>query len=226
MQILPRISSSLTEPWVAWGMLILLVLLLGADILQRGIVVSSFKGLRLNKERDSLFDTSQYNFIGRLCLLLYKIAMFTLALYAVVCDPTNFHFLPFLTLCGITIGMLTIKWCLTRLIAFVFFDLKTYNVASHQYMQLTTCCAVLLYPIMLLVLFVPQIGRVASGILLGLVLFFFIIVLLIKIFHLFFHTPLASLHIFLYLCTLEALPLVGLFYVTRMLVYSGTIINL
>ncbi len=213
MQSIARISSSVSEPWVAWTMVVLLVLLVLADSLQRGVIINSFRGLRTAKERDNLFNITTSNPIGHLFLECYKVGIFALTLYTLLAPQGAFCYIHFWLIAACVVGVLMAKYLIAILLSYVFFSNKVFQIAVRHYVGITTCCAIALYPLLLFMLFVPQMGTIAMYILGGTVGIFYIIVLLMKIFQFFFTQPLASVHIFLYLCTLEALPLVGLFYV-------------
>ncbi len=210
MNAIERISSSISEPWVAWMMLFLLCMLCLANTLQQGMFVNSFRTLRNAKERDNMFDITQSNILGKVFLYVYKVGVLAFALYTIL-PHEGFYFSHFLCLAGVVIVFLLGKFILSRFLAYVFFTPHVFRVALHHYVGLTNCCTLLLYPILLLALFVPNLPQIMPLILYAILLLFFTIVLIIKIFQLFFTQPLASLHIFLYLCTLEALPLIALF---------------
>ncbi len=215
MPFLPRISSSISEPWVAWTMLFLLITLLFAETLQRGILLNSFRNLRSRQERD--FNTVLVNPLGQIFLYVYKVGIFALMVYALL-NHGDFSFLHFLLIAALVIGFYLFKYLMARLLGYVFFTPRIFEAVLHHYIGLTTCCTVLLYPILLLILFLPSMGKIPMLILCGTLFLFFFIVLLMKIFQFFFTRPLASVHIFLYLCTLEALPLIALFYMGSRLI--------
>ncbi len=213
MNAIARISSSISEPWVAWTMVILLLLIILSESLQRGIIINSFRGLHAAKERDNLFNITISNPIGQICLECYKIGIFSLTLYALLAPHSPFHIQPFFLMILCVIAFFTIKYLLARLLAYVFFSNNIFHIALRNYTGITTCCSVLLYPILLFMLFAPQIGTITIYILCGSVLLFYAILLIIKFFQFFFTRTLASVYIFLYLCTLEAIPFIGLIYI-------------
>ncbi len=213
MESIVRISSSVSEPWVAWTMVVLLLLVLFADHLQRGVIVNSFRSLLTTKDRDNLFATTIPNPLGQLCLTCYKLGVFSLTLYAFLA-PVGTFILPQFFLSSLCIlGFFVFKYLIARLLAYVFFSNAIFRIVIRNYMSITTCCSVVLYPILLIILFAPQVGNMVTLILFSIVMLFYAILLLIKIFQLFFTQPLASLYIFLYLCTLELIPFIGLYYI-------------
>ncbi len=210
MQSIARISSSVSEPWVAWTMVVLLVLLVLANSLQRGVIINSFRGLRTAKERDNLFNITIPNPVGHVCLECYKVGIFALTIYTLFAPQGAFLAAHFGLIVAGVVGVLVVKYLIARLLSYVFFSNKIFQIAVRHYVGITTCCAILLYPLLLFMLFFPQMGTTAMYILGGTVGIFYIIVLLMKIFQFFFTQPLASVYIFLYLCTLEAIPFIGL----------------
>ena len=75
-----------------------------------------------------------------------------------------------------------------------------------------------LFPILILYTYQPENWQypleMATLILIGI----FYIVLIIKLFQIFFHKSIVSFYLMLYLCTLEILPLIILFQVYRLLI--------
>ncbi len=207
-----RISSSLSEPWVAWLMLALLVILFVADHLQQGIITSAFRSLKENKDRKSIFNNTQQSILGQVLLFTYNIIATSLLFYALFNHSIQWHFTQLLWVMLIILSWVIIKSLINLLLFFVFFSSKTFQIARQQYQNLTTCCTVIIYPILLLALFVPQIGLFTIQLFSGITISFYLIVLTIMLFRAFFTDLLAGINIFLYLCTLELIPLLAIVY--------------
>ncbi len=213
MNSIPRISSAFSEPWAAWVMFMLLIILALSETLQRGMMLTAFRNLSATKERSNLFNIAQTNTFGKWLLYAYKIGIFSMFLLALLFREGTFTIRYFWLLAACVLALFVFKYLISRLLAYVFFTPQIFRTALYHYTNLTTCCAILLYPIVLLMLFMPQIGQIPLLLLAATLLLFFTITLLIKIFHLFFHQILAGLYIFLYLCSLEVIPLLGLYYI-------------
>ncbi len=225
MIAIPRIASFSTEPWVAWTMVVLLCLLMTCFYLQGGVILNAFRGLRITHERGSLINQAITHPIGQLLLWVYKMGIFSLTLYAICMwyhDLTEPYFGAFLMIIGLVVGLVGVKYAICRLLAYVFFTQRIFTVALHHYTGLTTSCAVILYPILLLMFFLPNGGMLAGVILVGIVISEYAIVLILKIFQLFFRDILASVDIFLYLCTLELIPFAILWHFGGVFVTFGS----
>lgn len=209
MQGLLRISSGFSEPWVAWTMLLLLLLLLIDMKMEPGLLLDHCRDLLSRKERDNLFNESTGNTLGRVCLLVFKAGVFVMAIY-LCCEPvTALHGWHYLLLFSVWAGIAIVKYLLERLVMYVFLTRADYAVARRQYDNLTTCLCALLYPIVLLVLFFPIDNLPVVRWMFIVVAIVFVVVYLLKSMQLFFRKILAGLYIFLYLCTLEILPVLG-----------------
>ncbi len=213
MEQIQRISSSLSEPWVAWLMFALLVILFAADHLQQGIITSAFRSLKENKDRKSIFNNTQQSILGQILLFVYKIIVTTLLFYTLFNQSIQWPFTQILWVMLIILSWIIIKSLINLLLCFVFFSSKTFQIAQHQYSNLTTCCTVIIYPILLFALFLPQVGLFTIQLFSGITIIFYLFVLTIKLFRVFFSDLLAGINIFLYLCTLELIPLLAIIYI-------------
>lgn len=218
MEFFPRISSPFSEPWVAWTMVILLVLLILADRIQRGLATTAFRGLFSNKDRDSIFSESVSNRYGQIALLLYEIGITSLTLYVSMYQTGPFSFLTFLRICGIICAAAGIRYIIREVFAYIFLTPKEFRGAKYHYHILINVYTILLYPLILPMLFVPFMTPQTNTILLSVLALSALILWLIKAFRLFFTNILAGFYIFLYLCTLEILPILGVVSAVRLLV--------
>ena len=210
MPFLPRISSPLSEPWTAWVMALLLILLLLADRMQRGTVLNSLRALFDVKERDSIFSATVKNIYGEAALMLYKTGIFALALYVSVFHTGSFGFLSYLLIWLLVAATVFLQYLLSAYTFWLFLDFKAFAVARLHSANLANVFSFLLYPFLLVVLFTPFISRQALLVGLAVLLAAALAVWLMKAFRLFFTNFLAGFYIFLYLCTLEIVPLCGM----------------
>ncbi len=224
MTAIPRIASFITEPWVAWIMVVLLGMLLTCFYLQGGVILNAFRGLRIAHERESLINQTITHPIGQFLLGIYKIGAFSLGLYRILMwyhDLTVPHFLTFLMVTGLLIIVICTKYAICKLLSYIFLTSRIFNTTLYHYTGLTTACSILLYPILLLMFFLPDGGMLIGVILGGIVICGYAIILILKIFQLFFRDILASVDIFLYLCTLELIPFAVLWHFGGIFVTFG-----
>ena len=213
-----RISSSLSEPWTAWVMLLLLIVIALAEKFQPGLVRNSIENMFTIKERDSLFSMSSPDMRARVLLNIYQISIIALSLYTVCFVGEKFGFLVFLETAGLVTLVFGVKDAVCRLVAFVFFDSKTFNLTKRHYVYLLTAFTIYAYPVLLVVLFWHSIPVTAAWVAAIVLYAFFFVCILIKLFRLFFTDFLACFYILLYLCTLELIPLIFLLKITMWLI--------
>lgn len=213
-----RISSSFSESWTAWIMLLLLVLLLIDLKMEPGMFFNHCRELLSRKERENLFNESTGNTVGNFCLWCFKMGIFPLAVYLLVHPLYNLNFLHYLLLIALWLGIALLKYLLGRWVMFTFLRPEDFSTARRQYAKLTACLCVLLYPVVLLILFLPVESRIAILIMFSLLAILFLSLYLWKAMQLFFRKILAGLYILLYLCTLEILPFIGFVYAAMLIV--------
>ncbi len=216
MNSLLRYSTAYSEPWVAWLMLALLIVLLLADFYQRGLISGSLLSLFATKERQSLFSETVRTGVGSIFLFVYRIAVISLAVYTLLWSGGSFSFLSFLFVCLLVFALTLFKYASVWLTAFVFFDKRTLQVIYLHYDNLSTVFCIFLYPLLLLALFAPFFTHTLIVVTFSVLAFFALCIWLWKAFKLFFNNFLACLYIFLYLCTLELIPLLALIEAVRL----------
>ena len=207
MEQLTRISSPVSESWVAWVMLVLLILLLLIHKSQRGYIVNIVKSMFSVKERDSMFSEASSAIATRVILHLYRLIVISLTLYLLTFVGGNFSLYVLLELTAVVAVTGLVKYLIARLIAFVYFDNRTMQVCLRQYDELLTVITIFaMLPLLLSVTWfalMPEVVVVWAGLLYLLML----VCVGIKLFRLFFTKIFACFYILLYLCTLEMLPI-------------------
>lgn len=204
-----RYSTPYSEPWVAWTMLLLLLLLLLSDFLQKGIILGSFRSITAAKDRESLFSEVTKTTIGNVLMFVYEIGIFAMTIYMLLAG-NDFSFekygLIVLSICAFYV----IKYLAMRLVVYVFLDRQMLAPIMMHTENLNIVISTLLYPIVLFALFAPFVGKIAVIIMLIVIAILAISIWFLKAFGLFFTNLFAGFYIFLYLCTLEIIPIVGL----------------
>lgn len=207
----------MSEPWVAWVMLLLIVLLVLANYSQKGFIIDGFRSITTAKDRDSIFSEVARTTSGEICMFIYQIGIVAMGLYALLFTQEQETFSPlnYLIIIGIVFGYVVIKYLLERLFTYVFLDKKAFNAILMQYSNLYIVVCTILYPIVLLILFAPFITHTATMIMLGILAGLTVLIWIWKAFRLFFNNIISGLYIFLYLCTLEIIPIVGIILVIK-----------
>ncbi|MBR1808707.1 MAG: DUF4271 domain-containing protein [Paludibacteraceae bacterium] len=213
MSFISRISTSYSEPWVAWVMLGLLVLLLVADFFQRGLIIGSFRSITATKERESLFSEVTKTTAGSIFIYMYEVGIVALAVYAMLFTDGSFSLWEWLIVVALVCLLSALHYLFVWLVCYVFLGKQAMQPIMLHYGNLCIVVSTLLYPLMLLVLFAPFVSHTVALVLVSVLAVFALIIWLIKAFRLFFTNFLAGFYIFLYLCTLEIVPLAGMVFV-------------
>lgn len=212
MESIVRISSAFSEPWVAWTMLGLLIIYLLAEWMQPGMTQYSFHSLADPKQRGNQAYNISPTSLGILLEVIAQTVFYALAAYTcifILRPLPYFHAMGFLMTAVALIGVWTVKLGLWGVLCFTFFDKNTWSLFLRHRLNLNTCMVVMGYPMLLAALFLPWTSGewfVWAALLLVIVE---LGLLTWKLFQLFLRHILGSLQIFLYLCTLEILPLAG-----------------
>ena len=211
-----RISTAQSEPWTAWVMLALLILFIAGNTIANNAVGTALAQLFTTKERD-IFLQSNNNLTAQTILTIFKICTLSLAIFYLTATG-YFAFTKYLIVVLLTAAYTLLKLVCSLFLGYVFSLRQQYDFALQQYQNLTLCFSVLLYVILLLSIFAPFMSVFSTKIAISVLLIAFIIMWIIKALQLFLSRPFVILYIFLYLCTLEALPLLSLCFAVKYVV--------
>ena len=206
MESIARISSSATEPWVAWLLFAMLVVVGLAHFYGRGMITNAVSTLFSVKERESIFTLASPDLRAQILLIIYKVAVLALSLQLICSVGGTFSFVSFLEIAAAVVVVGVVKYLAARLVAYVFFDSKTFGLCLQHYTNLLTATTLFAYPLLLVVVFCSANPQQLAAILAFILFSFYLLCLSIKLFRLFFTKIFACFYILLYLCTLELLP--------------------
>lgn len=208
-----RISTAQSEPWTAWVMLALLVLFTTGNTIANNAIGIALAQLFSTKERDIFLQASN-NLTAQIILTVFKICTLALAIYYLL-ETNAFLFTKYIWVVLLTGAYTLIKFVCSLFLGYAFSLRQQYNFALQQYQNLTLCITTIMYLILLLSFFAPFVSLLATKIAVLTLLIIFVIMWIFKALQLFLSRPFVSLYIFLYLCTLEALPLLSLCFVVK-----------
>lgn len=199
-----------TEAWVFIALLLLFGYMIYSVTRASNLLSDSIKNFFAVKERSSIFNKSTVNDDRfRIFLTGFSAMVLSLFAYLVLSRPLidGFSLIHFSRILLITILFFTFKSLEFSVIGYVFLDEKRYKIASESYFNVLSYLSIILYPLLVILIYAP-----ASWYNFFFYLSFFIIVLsfvliVIKIFQIFFRNLVSVFYILLYLCTLEILPL-------------------
>ena len=217
MYYILRTSSPVSESWVFLLYAVLFAIAYIATRISPGRIILSFKSLFSYKERDSIFYIGQNDIRSDILMLIFSIVTIALNMMLGTYHGETFTFANVMILSALIVVFLVAKYFLGKLICFTFFDQGIFNIAYQHYERLLIATSIILFPITLISIYLIGVQPIIAYILYGIVIAFYCISLIIKIFMLFYTKKLAFLYIFLYLCSAEFLPLLGLILVAQKL---------
>ena len=199
MEMISRISSPVSESWVAWILLLLVVLWLLNSMFVPEISLV-FRGLFSRGERTYLSNGGQlqYTTWG------FRVGVVALLVQMLLVKGEGFAFVDYGIIFGIMSLAYLVQELLIRLVGAVFVSHRVLEGALDQRTLLNNALCGML-PLVVLLSRMERLGVIVLFALLSL----YIGILLIKSVQLFYKNILSILYISLYIISLEFIPLVG-----------------
>ncbi len=202
-----------TELWVFVALFILFGFLVFLISRSSELITDTIKTLFQVKERSSIFSkASVYDFQFRLFMVIF--AIFILSFYAYLVfyqNNSSFSLTKYGLFLLVTSLYFVFKLITFELIGYVFLENTSFKLAKESYFNIISLLGLILFPLLVLQIYIPS---NFVNICLNISLFVSIsacILIIIKLFQIFFHKTVAFFYILLYLCTLEILPLFALY---------------
>ncbi|MGB4414898.1 MAG: DUF4271 domain-containing protein [Paludibacter sp.] len=217
---IPHPSLPCSENWV-FGVILVLFLILVVSLIQNlAWIRESIRTFFQVKERSSFFSKNTViSFRTKFLLVIFSSGVFSLYAYYWLYNPENgFHLSIFLWFYLITISFLIVKFILSQLIGYVFLDSISIRLAKESYFNVLTYMGITLFPALILQIYFPSYLNSSVAIFSLALCVLAAILIIIKLFQIFFKKSIASFYILLYLCTLEILPIIILLKVFRLII--------
>jgi len=216
----PHPSLPGTESWV-FLVLVLLFFLLVFSIARSGsLIPETVKNFFQVKERSSIFSKATVNdFQIRIFLIVFSIGV--LSMYAYLQLHTsgyNFSILTYSYVLIATVIFVVLKSVLLDVIGYVFLDSANSKMAKEGYFNVFSFLGISLFPFLIIQIYIPYNFNGAIEIISLILCAIAYVLIITKLFQIFFHKIIASFYILLYLCTLEFLPLFALYQVCKFVI--------
>jgi hypothetical protein len=211
-------SNPHAESWVFGVLISLFLILVVAFGRSPAWIMESVKKMTRNRRDTGLFSGSNvHEFQSRLLLTVFTTGTVTLFLYSEMFVVNRFSFATWFILLLISGAYLILKDIFAGLTGFVFLLAEEVKKAKIYFYSLYSFLGILAFPILVLKLYLntPGQGAVFSFILL-LIALILLLLFIVLLFQIFYRKILDFFYILLYLCTLEFLPLAGLFLAFRL----------
>lgn len=216
----PLPSMPQTEDWVFGTLIILFILIVIAISSSKEMLFETAKTFFQVKERTSMFSKSTINdFQFRFFSILFSIGVFSLYAFSVFQLPANeFSLHKYLFFLLATTVFFIFKLFIFNTLGYVFLDISALKIGKESYFNIISFFAILLFPLLIFELYIPIYYSRFIDTIVFFVCVSICVIVIIKLFQIFFHKKASSFYIFLYLCTLEFLPLIALYWVFRYIV--------
>lgn len=200
----------MNAPWCGWTMLVLLLCAVLAEVMQPGVI--SQTPATLLARTDRTYKEAPTNFMGQLFVTLFRIGTVAMSLCVCFCPADRAPFMAFLAVCGLIVAVLLVKMLCNVLLNYTFSLTRLFGNPYEQYGNIATLSAALLYPVLLVLLRVPD-QRTAWWAVVAIAVLF-LCMFLFRAARTFITSPIAILYLILYMATLEILPMAALFYLS------------
>lgn len=215
---IPIPSLPATELWVNWMLIGLAFLLLLIHCMDDYTIPGSFNISFKIKRRNSIFTkTTLQNPWAQSLFFVFQLGVLALSVQVLLQQENTPFQIMIMLRYVVFIGLFfLIKVLILKLLSFVFSHRNpNTELWIKTYFQILSAYCLLLFPILIIYIYVPEKFIEIPYILLIVNTLFAIIILLVKLFQLFFHKTLALFYIMLYLCALEIFPVSGLIFVLK-----------
>lgn len=202
-------SSPSYESWVFVVLGVLTFFLVTGIIQSAGMLVQNFKSFFSRKDLVNLIVNPTANIAQfQLFITIFTLCVFALLAYEIAYQfPEKFKLATFGIFSLIFLGYYILKHILFEMVGNTFFDRKTTKSYKNMYFGMLNVLAIFLFPVLIFYTYQPESWYqpliISAIVLVGI----FYIILIIKLFQIFYIKLLAFFYIFLYLCTLEILPI-------------------
>jgi len=203
-----------TESWIFGVLFVLFIFLIFSVNRSYSWIVDAIKNSTKIRTRSSIFSkTTVDEYQSRFLLTIFAVGVISLYLHLQFYPAYFIKFTTYLILflCGLI--YLLLKEFIAKIIAYTFFEYELFKIASKNFYNILSLLGFLLYPLLVLKIYFYDGMNVKLFDVLALIFslsaFIFIT---IKLFQIFYRKILDFFHIMLYLCTLEILPLIGMYY--------------
>ena len=213
-------SLPVSESWVFMVLASLFILLIISIANNPVWIRESIRTFFQVNERSSYYlKNNSSQFQTRILLFIFNAGVFSMYCLLLYFEPgTGFHISKLILFYAVTVVFLLLKEGISRMLAFVFLDKTSFRLMHESYFNILSYLGITLFPLLTLQIYFPDNLKVYAATA-GLILCIMTaILIIIKLFQIFFHKSISFFYILLYLCTLEILPLIILFEVYRLLI--------
>ena len=203
MDKMALISSPISEAWPMWLMFALLLCLALTEVLQPDTLRTAFRSTFTKLERT--YGDRASDVVGSLLLNIFRIGTLAMTLYVFTWQRTPFSMKTYGLIILVILGIVTVKTLCMWVVSLTFEMRSMAALYIPQYGNLWTIFCVLLYPVTLLYINMPE-SVVLRWLPVGIV-GIFVVVMAYKLLQYFYAGARSLIYLLVYWVTLELLPL-------------------
>lgn len=216
----PRPQLPHNESWIFGVVFVFFIFFIYSLNRSYSWIQDSLKNIFKVNIRHSIFNkTTDEEYQSRFLLTLFSVGVISMYFYLTyssgkVISPKIYTLL-YLT----SLIFLFLKLILTKILAYTFFDKELFKIGVENFSNILSFLGILLFPLLILKIYFHDGLNVKLFDTLAVIFTFSAIILLaVKLFQIFYRNILDFFHILLYLCTLEILPLIGMYQVYKWII--------
>lgn len=210
MSEIAHIVSPASAGWTGWLLFGLLLCAVLAEFLQRGIITQSLQSVLTHSNRT--YKDAPVNFWAQVLITIFRVCVIALAVYLCCYIEGTFTFAAFAAICGLLVGLLIVKMLCHWILDYTFRFSHMFESAYEPYANIVTLASVVLYPIILILLRIDSAAVARWSV--GAVAVLFLLIWFYRGGRIFIQSPVGIFYFALYLCTLEFLPMMALYYLS------------
>lgn len=212
MREIAHISTPYSEPWVAWTLLLLLLIL----VVDRSVLLNITECFRaIFSHTDRIYSSSNSNGWMGVLAVVYRVMVLSLTLYLLVYSGVDgaFSVLNYLKVMGVVTVVFIVREAAIALVGWVFIDPQQVSVMHEQGSIIRNLACVFLWVVVLLMTNLDN--PLALHIICCVVLTLFLVMMFGKGVQMFYKGVVSLLYIILYFISIEIVPLCGAVFLTK-----------
>ena len=214
MDTIEHILTPWSASWWGWTMFILFLCGVVSEFMQPGIISQAHSSLL--SQNDRTYKAAPSNLYGQILITLFRLGTIAMGAGLCVYPGGEFSFAAYAAVLGVTFGLVLLKMAGNGLLDYTFMLSRRFAPVYEQYGDTTTLAACLLYPALLVTMYIGSLDAVrwvCAG-----VAALFLMIWTYRAARTFVSSPAAVLYIALYIGTMEILPTGGLLYLSSIMI--------
>lgn len=216
---IPIPSLPHTESWVFAVLALLFLLIIYAFHSSFDWTIDALRNIIKKRTRTSNYHKITFNeYQARLILVIVAIKVITLNAYLYLSTSGELQLSTYLSLLLFSALFVFGKHIVILLLTYIFSDKEISRLALAQYYNIIALLGIVLFPVLAIKIYFPLLhSQIIFDVLIIISIGLAMILIVIKLFQFFYLKILDFFYILLYLCSLEIIPLIGIYKVYQLI---------